>query len=205
MISRSKKKNQKKKREGKQDDEGGGGKVNGQPSREFGLSTGTERFTEYSTTQILCPYTIQIQLLEMSYNGIGLKTAKGSSTSGHIQQSLANNLKRNNTKNYLSRVTKKNSTSNSPKAVKDNELIRHLNKRELELRVSEYRDGLEEDDSLDDETIEEKCRQFRSKLAKQVEELKKHERLRSAYVSRKKRIPERNGCKEQGEIREDNE
>lgn len=132
---------------------------------------------------------ISVASIPMSYDGIGLKSAKGSATSGHIQQSLALNTERRNVKNYLSRVQKQEAQS-KPKSKtqhKDKLIIQHLSKRELELRVSEYRDTLEEDESLSDSVIEAKCEEFRKKLAVQVQRQVKDEKLRNAYVSRAKR------------------
>ena len=54
-------------------------------------------------------------------------------------------------------------------------------------RQSEYRDTLEEDESLSDSVIEAKCEEFRKKLAVQVQRQVKDEKLRNAYVSRAKR------------------
>ncbi|CUS24425.1 LAQU0S16e01420g1_1 [Lachancea quebecensis] len=128
----------------------------------------------------------------MSYDGIGLKSAKGSSTSGHIQQSLALNTERKNVKNFLSRVEKqqKRPKPNAQSKHKDESILKHLNKREVELRVSEYRDTLEEDDSLSDASIDAKCEEYRKKVALQLQKERDDEKLRNAYVSRSKRQAE---------------
>ncbi|SCW03557.1 LAFE_0G13102g1_1 [Lachancea fermentati] len=142
----------------------------------------------------------------MSYNGIGLKTAKGSSTSGHIQQSLAHNNEGKNMRNFLSRVEKKNKPHKRAPPRKQESMILHLSKREIELRVSEYRDRLEDDDTLTDDVIDSRCIEYRKKLLLEQEQSKKDERLRTAYVSRKARDcrehasdqEERNGDRKSG-------
>lgn len=118
----------------------------------------------------------------MSYNNVGLKTAKGSSTSGHIQRSLAGHNGSN--QNYNKRNQRVESTrtreSVSNKS-KDSKLVDHLQKREIELRVSELRDQLE-DGNDDDETIDQKCNKLRETLSNTS---------RTTYTSRKEREQER--------------
>ncbi|SCV03217.1 LAME_0H08658g1_1 [Lachancea meyersii CBS 8951] len=126
----------------------------------------------------------------MSFNGIGLKSAKGSSTSGHVQQSLASNKDRKNAKNYLSRVEKSQDRSKDVKTRqkrKDISILEHLSRREIEVRVSEYRDKLEEDDTMDDAAIDAKCQEYRLKAVEDWKKEREDEKLRNAYSSRKKR------------------
>ncbi|SCU88215.1 LAFA_0E11364g1_1 [Lachancea sp. 'fantastica'] len=129
----------------------------------------------------------------MSFNGIGLKSAKGSSTSGHIQRSLASNDDRKHDKNYLSRVKKSQERLKDAKArhhKKDDTILKHVSRREVELRVSEYRDKLEEDAAMDDATIEAKCEKYRQMVLKSWEQEQEDEKLRNAYISRSKRTSE---------------
>lgn len=160
----------------------------------------------------------------MSYNGIGLKSAKGSSTSGHIQKSLANNDEKISLLNYKARKLQKqrnnvkennnnnnsNSSSSSSNRIKklsqlktvkngnvisriQNSMVEHLNKREIELRVCELRDRLEEDRDgngkgdkrLTDSEIDQKCNDLREELIK--EEMERVQLL-NRYRSRKTRI-----------------
>ncbi|SCU95247.1 LANO_0E09758g1_1 [Lachancea nothofagi CBS 11611] len=125
----------------------------------------------------------------MSFNGIGLKSAKGSSTSGHIQQSLALNKDRKNVKNFQNRIEKsKDHTKSKFKPIrKDKSILEHLSQREVELRVSEYRDKLEDNDELDDAAIDAKCHEYREKLAAEWKKEQEDEKVRGAYVSRRKR------------------
>lgn len=96
----------------------------------------------------------------MSYNNIGLKSAKGSSTSGHIQRSLASASKYNqNFNKRKGRVTRERKEPTG----RDHKLLDHLGKREIEVRVSEYRDELE-DGSDDEDTIDRKCEELRNEL-----------------------------------------
>ena len=140
----------------------------------------------------------------MSYNGIGLKSAKGSSTSGYIQKSLADNegsinknyLKRRNERLHKIQKLKENEarkrlldTASGRK--RDESITEHLNKREIELRVSELRDELEDaqekDASITNEYIEEACQRLRKELTEEIAETQRISRL---YRSRKERESE---------------
>lgn len=101
----------------------------------------------------------------MSYNNVGLKTAKGSSTSGHIQRSLAGH--NDSTQNYNKRnkrVERPRTQEPASHRPKDAKLVDHLQRREIELQVSELRDQLEDGSDDDDETIDRKCNELREKL-----------------------------------------
>ncbi|SCU85067.1 LADA_0D05512g1_1 [Lachancea dasiensis] len=136
----------------------------------------------------------------MSFNGIGLKSAKGSSTSGHVQQSLVSSQDRKNAKDYLNRVEKTKAlrpkaSKNKPNR-KDESILKHLSRRELELRVSEYRDNLEDMQELDKAEIDAKCQEYREQLAAEREVEEKDEKLRTAYVSRKRRTAKDEGSED---------
>lgn len=133
----------------------------------------------------------------MSYNGIGLKTAKGSATSGHIQKSLADNGDSKN-KSYHSRqkdklrnVGKHSADNTSNNLVKrkatslefGKSIIEHISKREIEVQVSELRDALEDADE-EESIITEKCNKLRQELLNAWEA---QQRLDKAYKSRAKR------------------
>lgn len=109
----------------------------------------------------------------MSYNGIGLPSAKGSATSGHVQRSLV----RPHSGKPRGKVAK---TKKAPQAKNETTatatataplLTAHMSKREIELRVAELRDRLEEQqdkgDSITDTEVEDKCRALRKKLREQ--------------------------------------
>ncbi|QLG71783.1 hypothetical protein HG535_0C01320 [Zygotorulaspora mrakii] len=134
----------------------------------------------------------------MSYNGIGLKSAKGSATSGHIQKSLADNDSTKN-KNYHARQRAKDKLKNVGKGkLADNDsepikryvplearrkIIKHLSKREIEVQVSELRDTLE-DSNEDHQVIEKRCEELRTEL---LQEWEARQRLDKLYTSRAKR------------------
>ncbi|CAI1861119.1 hypothetical protein SEUBUCD646_0B05800 [Saccharomyces eubayanus] len=127
----------------------------------------------------------------MSYSGIGLKSAKGSSTSGHVQRSLASNTDRRRAQGSQRQRDKAinkptHSRVNKPLAVQK-EMSTHMEKREIEVQVSELRDWLEDDESLSDEQINEQCETLRNKLTKEWQE---QQRVSSLYTSRKARLNE---------------
>lgn len=142
----------------------------------------------------------------MSYNGIGLKSAKGSSTSGHIQRSLAHNdeSKRTQLKNYTARrkadkIDKPNGQSSESiqkaKLPSQESLVKHLNRRQIEVAVSELRDELEDAD-VEEEVIEQRCDELRKKLLKEQET---EQRISKLYQTRSQRL------KEAGERQSDEE
>ncbi|CCE65494.1 hypothetical protein TPHA_0L01390 [Tetrapisispora phaffii CBS 4417] len=105
----------------------------------------------------------------MSYNGIGLKSAKGSSTSGHVQSSLAHNSRANN-KNYLVRkqatALKKTVTPIKKKHIS---MLEHSKKRQALLETEHYKQSLiahnkstGKDPDMDE--IEQKCKVYKQKL-----------------------------------------
>lgn len=103
----------------------------------------------------------------MSYNGIGLSSAKGSSTSGYVQQSLAINSRRNvNANNSQERDSRSNRKDNIVQ--QDENIKSHKAKREIEVLISEYRDRLEEEaeenEELTDDVIDSKCEIYRKSL-----------------------------------------
>lgn len=135
----------------------------------------------------------------MSYNGIGLKSAKGSSTSGHIQRSLANNDEHSQTrlKNYTARRKEKlkdtrNRLNEGIRKTTDGvivpqeSMIKHLNRRQIEVAVSELRDKLEEDE-VEEKNIDSKCDELRTRLLKQFVTEK---RVSNAYKTRSERSKE---------------
>lgn len=140
------------------------------------------------TTYLASIYHTRIKLdfEVMSYNGIGLHSAKGSSTSGHIERSLADREVRNSVKNYLSRQRKddNNKIKVVKKQQKDDDLIKRTIRHDVEVRVSELRDRLEDEGDVDDNTIEQRCNELRKQL---LSELAHKERCVKTYVPRKNR------------------
>ncbi|AMD20769.1 HDR026Cp [Eremothecium sinecaudum] len=126
----------------------------------------------------------------MSYNGIGLKTAKGSSTSGYVVKSLADNNEKRDAKNYQSRQYRntKEQTSVGTKVTNvrnvDNSISQRNSKREVEVKVSELRDRLEDEGNDDEDVIDVKCNELRSKLLSQMNE---SQQISNAYIPRSQR------------------
>ncbi|GMG51286.1 unnamed protein product [Ambrosiozyma monospora] len=110
----------------------------------------------------------------MSYNGIGLSTARGSGTNGYVQRNLSNLHKgkkgESEGKLFLQRELKKQQQERKSKLEKatadffDNDISEHEKKRAIEVKVMDYRETLEDDDSLDDDEIEKRVVAFRMKL-----------------------------------------
>lgn len=135
----------------------------------------------------------------MSYNDVGLKTAKGSSTSGHVQRSLANNndsrklnynlRQREKSKASSSRIGKDASKTSISNTEPQKNFLKHMSKREIEVTISELRDKLEDED-VEEDTIERECEGLRQKLLKEWET---ERRLSNAYLSRAKRQQDDDG------------
>jgi hypothetical protein len=112
----------------------------------------------------------------MSYNGVGLKTARGSGTNGYVQRSLANIRHKPQTPYSRERDLDKPQT----KTRKANpEIMEHDRKREIEVQCFELQDKLEEQgyslpsgtiknfgsfNRLDEDEIEEKVAKLRKDL-----------------------------------------
>ncbi|GMM56455.1 U2-type spliceosomal complex subunit [Maudiozyma humilis] len=97
----------------------------------------------------------------MSYNGIGLPSAKGSATSGHVQRSLARPPRATNTK--ISKNTHARRAHTPDASVRA-----HARAREVELRVAQLRDTLEDEQDrgsdITDAEIDARCDTLRREL-----------------------------------------
>ena len=97
----------------------------------------------------------------MSYNGIGLPSAKGSATSGHVQRSLARPPRA--TKNHVSKNTHARRAHTPDASVRA-----HARAREVELRVAQLRDTLEDKQDrgsdITDAEIDARCAALRREL-----------------------------------------
>lgn len=110
----------------------------------------------------------------MSDNSIGLQTARGSGTSGHVQKNVAAESKQHN-KHYKGHVRKRNLEQQERerrtqkevkrKAIEESrqEIIQHEQKRRREIECMHYRETLE-DEGLDEDIIEQKVDAYRRKL-----------------------------------------
>lgn len=98
----------------------------------------------------------------MSYNGIGLQTARGSGTSGHIQTNLA--------KRDVKPKRRKIAVQDTRNRLELGSAIRkHNSKREIQVKCMELRDELE-DQGLDDEVIDNRVQELKQKLEKDGEQ-----------------------------------
>ncbi|RCK63916.1 Pre-mRNA-splicing factor CWC21 [Candida viswanathii] len=116
----------------------------------------------------------------MSYNGIGLQSVRGSSTSGHVQKSLSSKVSKpgfhesRKKKSHDAQLATKLKNTTKEKAVDEEigkELKDHESLRKIEVRCMDLRDKLEDDDDeLDDEEIDKRVNELREKLTKELKE-----------------------------------
>ena len=107
------------------------------------------------------------------YNGIGLSSVRGSATSGYVQTNAFNRVRKTQNdprKNSLP-TSAVSTSSTGPNA----DVLEHNRKRELELKVFEYRVELE-DEGLEEEEIERRVEVFRAELMMDHEEKRVRER-----------------------------
>lgn len=127
----------------------------------------------------------------MSYNGIGLKSAKGSSTSGYVQRNVgdarAERIGESKGKHYYKRQLNEKHQEKVEKQRKfadlslDKEILDHETKREIEVKVMEYRDKVEaENSNMEDEEIDQLVDKYRIKLHK-VRQKKPRDREHLSY------------------------
>lgn len=107
----------------------------------------------------------------MSYNGVGLKTARGSATSGHIQKSKAD-VNRPLLGAYESRRLNAENAEKSEQRFRrenlsdrhvDEGILEHERKREIEVKCIELQDKLE-DEGVDEGTVQDRVEMLRKEL-----------------------------------------
>lgn len=125
----------------------------------------------------------------MSSNGIGLQTARGSGTTGHIQKNVASDKdhvsikgdksghfkRRQLSKDRKFKYDKHVSTRNNRDEAKQ-EIRSHDLKRDVEVKCMELRDALE-DESEEELTIEKKVNDLRDRLLNAPMTASEHTRL----------------------------
>jgi len=99
----------------------------------------------------------------MSSN-VGLSTPRGSGTSGYVQRNLAHLKPRDQGKPYSTDFDSLKHRQRQP----DKEILEHDRKRDVEVKVFELRDRLE-DEGVDEEEIETQTEALRRKLLKESE------------------------------------
>ncbi|KAK3357631.1 cwf21 domain-containing protein [Lasiosphaeria hispida] len=93
-------------------------------------------------------------------DNVGLSTPRGSGTSGYVQRNLAQMRPRDMGAPYAPRDVE--NLHHKPR-VPDQGLLEHDRKREVEVKVFELRDKLE-DEGVDEDEIEDQCSALRAKL-----------------------------------------
>ncbi|KAF2717814.1 cwf21-domain-containing protein [Polychaeton citri CBS 116435] len=99
----------------------------------------------------------------MSSN-VGLSTPRGSGTSGYVQRNLSHVKPRDSVKPYSKDVEQIRHRQRQP----DKDILEHDRKREVEVKVFELRDRLE-DEGADEGEIDEQCEALRKKLQSEQE------------------------------------
>lgn len=119
----------------------------------------------------------------MSYNGIGLQSVKGSSTSGHVQKNLSSTSSRVSKNGFhesrklkINQDKLSNDLNNINNELKQNneikkELINHESLRKIEVKCMDLREKLEDEDVLNDDEIDFKVDELRKKLIKENEDV----------------------------------
>ncbi|RDL35279.1 Cwf21-domain-containing protein [Venustampulla echinocandica] len=98
----------------------------------------------------------------MSSN-VGLSTPRGSGTSGYVQRNLAHLKPRDQGKPYSTDLDSLKHRQRKP----DKEILEHDRKRDVEVKVFELRDRLE-DEGVDEEEIDTQTEALRKKLLKEM-------------------------------------
>jgi len=104
----------------------------------------------------------------MTYNGIGLMTARGSGTNGYVQANLANVFLPKQKSQYLTEEDIKKAEAEINRKP-NQELLTHEKKRRVELKCLELQDLMEEQGYKDDE-IAQKVNEYRTLLLEQLRE-----------------------------------
>ncbi|KOS19681.1 Pre-mRNA-splicing factor CWC21 [Escovopsis weberi] len=96
-------------------------------------------------------------------DNVGLSTPRGSGTSGYVQRNLAQLRHRD----YGAPYPKDPDTLRHKQRQPDKAILEHDRKREIEVKVFDLRDKLEEEE-VDDEEIEKQCDELRKRLLAQM-------------------------------------
>lgn len=112
----------------------------------------------------------------MSSN-VGLSTPRGSGTSGYVQRNLSTLKPRNNTYSpYPTPGSKTNPRDLDASAYRprqpNREILEHDRLRDIEVKVVEYRDKLEDEGIEDEEELDRRVEELRAELVKDYEDAK---------------------------------
>ncbi len=115
------------------------------------------------------------------YNGIGLKTARGTGTNGYVQRNLSNFKPRDNPFDKRKAGGSSGSFNSDVRHTQpDAAILEHERKRRVEVKCMELRVQLEDDDVEEDE-IELQVSALREKLVAQLEQEKERDAAASSY------------------------
>ncbi|KAH7326414.1 cwf21 domain-containing protein [Stachybotrys elegans] len=96
-------------------------------------------------------------------DNVGLSTPRGSGTSGYVQRNLAHIKPRDYGAPYPKDLDSMRHKQRQP----DKGILEHDRKREIEVKVFDLRDKLEEEE-VDEDEIEERCNKLREKLTAEM-------------------------------------
>lgn len=116
---------------------------------------------EKSPTQSILN-TTAIAHVNMSSN-VGLSTPRGSGTSGYVQRNLSHLKVRDNIQPYPKDKEPIKHRQRQP----DQDILEHNRKREIEVKVFELRDKLEEEE-VDEDEVDAQCDALRKKLEQEA-------------------------------------
>lgn len=110
----------------------------------------------------------------MSYNGIGLATARGSGTSGHVQRNLSFVRPKKGNLEYKTEEELGRNLHHRPPPNQD--ILNHDRKRQVELQCAELEEHLQESGELSEEQILDQVGALRTKLLRQLDSITTKER-----------------------------
>ncbi|GAB1320136.1 RNA-splicing factor [Madurella fahalii] len=109
-------------------------------------------------------------------DNVGLSTPRGSGTSGYVQRNLAHMRPRDMAAPYQPRDL---DSLKHKQRQPDKGLLEHERKREVEVKVFELRDKLEEE-GIEEEEIDSRCDELRKKLLAEMEKNQDGDRRRGS-------------------------
>ncbi|KAI9167461.1 Pre-mRNA-splicing factor CWC21 [Paramyrothecium foliicola] len=109
-------------------------------------------------------------------DNVGLSTPRGSGTSGYVQRNLAHMKPRD----YGAPYPKDTDTLRHKQRQPDKAILEHDRKREVEVKVFDLRDQLEEEE-VDEDEIEKRCNELREKLLAEMNSNKKSAGSRKTF------------------------
>ncbi|KAL7799959.1 cwf21 domain-containing protein [Trichoderma ceciliae] len=109
-------------------------------------------------------------------DNVGLSTPRGSGTSGYVQRNLAHIRPRD----YGAPYPKDRDSMRHKQRQPDKAILEHDRKREIEVKVFDLRDQLEEEE-VEEEEIDRRCDELRKKLLSEMNSMNKANAPRKAF------------------------